>query len=534
MKCDNCGSTWETNDIHIKCPFCGNPLVQSSENNNFSDVLRKLINQYGIEVISEKKTIAYLRDYLPKEFQKIKLLDAMISSNVSNLFVKLYKEDNSDWLSIRERCAKALEEKSFIARNYSYMIIDELEKAINISISPSVDNSDSNQINKRIQLESNSNQNTLDSSISLKSSETEDTELYMINYGDIKFTLIEKINNQNNTLYEIKATMPDDIYILEKQEIDPDLWLKAIEYFKDKVNGLQSLAKKNSILRFLEANATSFNYDKKNVESIRKFPHKDSLKLQKNDIELQVKINNIRAEINELEKKLGDNYKTSIRFCNKKLNMIENNPNESNIYESLSIIGRKLDYLKATIPIYNNEQLDFSLNIINDDIKKNIKAENLSKQDYEKEIDILSRNQNKYTNKGIPLKKITVDTYTYEKFDIVHFGENKAYMCLAFCEYCGEYYIFCEQVVEETHKDSSRESLELKHCRRYKLYHAVDNGYMYETADKNFIFSIKDLLLSSLNNMTLSQKAMIKLTPELINKNDLDAAKDNLKTLALT
>ena len=72
MKCESCGSSWESRQHLDKCPFCGSLLNKNLDlDSNFSNTLKMVLNQYGVEILKEKKFISILKDYVPNETKKM-------------------------------------------------------------------------------------------------------------------------------------------------------------------------------------------------------------------------------------------------------------------------------------------------------------------------------------------------------------------------------------------------------------------------------------------------------------------------------
>ena len=102
MKCKHCGSEWTIGKSVTtidKCPFCGKPLTTIKTENimTMASVLHQLINNHGIEVISDqKKCIAMFKDIGPKLKEEQKLLDIALRLGVGEFFISCSESERDD------------------------------------------------------------------------------------------------------------------------------------------------------------------------------------------------------------------------------------------------------------------------------------------------------------------------------------------------------------------------------------------------------------------------------------------------------
>ena len=94
MKCFNCGSEGNTNFSYsqlINCPFCGQSLLSSDENDDemtVSKVIKVIIDQFGSEIILQKnKFLAIFEDYAPMLKKEKKIISIALDENVASLFI---------------------------------------------------------------------------------------------------------------------------------------------------------------------------------------------------------------------------------------------------------------------------------------------------------------------------------------------------------------------------------------------------------------------------------------------------------------
>ena len=102
MKCQHCGSEWKTGKCVTtidKCPFCGKPLtVEKPEKKmTLAVVLHQLIEDYGIEIISnQKKCISVFKDIAPQLKDEQKILNLALSLGVAEHFMSCKGKDYND------------------------------------------------------------------------------------------------------------------------------------------------------------------------------------------------------------------------------------------------------------------------------------------------------------------------------------------------------------------------------------------------------------------------------------------------------
>ena len=125
MKCNYCGSVWNSKSITISCPFCGKELGEQ-KSDSFVDALKMLIDKYGHNIIETSRIVGLLMDCNPKEVQKNELMRIFVNKGVSKVFLELHREKNNKWDDIRGYCIKKLQEDAFLGYDFACTIVDEI------------------------------------------------------------------------------------------------------------------------------------------------------------------------------------------------------------------------------------------------------------------------------------------------------------------------------------------------------------------------------------------------------------------------
>lgn len=91
MKCQKCGSEWNSKIASIICPFCGEKLEFEANKNftNISEVLRYIVDTYGIEVYKNTSLLlAYVSDLAPRLENEKRLLKICAESGIVTQFAE--------------------------------------------------------------------------------------------------------------------------------------------------------------------------------------------------------------------------------------------------------------------------------------------------------------------------------------------------------------------------------------------------------------------------------------------------------------
>lgn len=129
MKCIKCGSEWISKQDINKCSVCGNDF-DSKEINNFSVTLSEIVANYGVNILNDKKLIAILRDYIPKEKKPIYLMEVFLKVGLGKELIQMYYDKNCDESTIIEYCTKKMFIDAYIDNNHAERIIYEIYKSL--------------------------------------------------------------------------------------------------------------------------------------------------------------------------------------------------------------------------------------------------------------------------------------------------------------------------------------------------------------------------------------------------------------------
>lgn len=126
VRCNKCGSSWESKVTVSVCPFCSAPMVNETPKlqhiTDMNTLLISIRKDFGIEVFKDgKRTIALMRDLAPSLAQEINLYQ-IIAKN--NLFVK-YEEAFTE--AGDKRVVKLTEIKHTLKSNY-FLAEEYIEK----------------------------------------------------------------------------------------------------------------------------------------------------------------------------------------------------------------------------------------------------------------------------------------------------------------------------------------------------------------------------------------------------------------------
>lgn len=97
MKCNKCGSEWNSTVKTNKCPFCGAFLGNEEKINSVSSVLKMLIAEKGIIVLNNHKFVkAYLMDCVQGQDREKKMIDFAFNAGVINVFIDVINSTDKE------------------------------------------------------------------------------------------------------------------------------------------------------------------------------------------------------------------------------------------------------------------------------------------------------------------------------------------------------------------------------------------------------------------------------------------------------
>ena len=121
MQCNSCGSKWESNNIVITCPFCGNNLAKTKDPNNMdiSDAIESIIANQGIEVLKNSRLVnAHVMDLVRGHDRDKKLFRILCSNGAMEFAYKIAKTtDSSQKEVIIKKQIKVLVDDAFLAED---------------------------------------------------------------------------------------------------------------------------------------------------------------------------------------------------------------------------------------------------------------------------------------------------------------------------------------------------------------------------------------------------------------------------------
>lgn len=128
MQCNSCGSKWESNNIVITCPFCGNNLAKTKDPNNMdiSDAIESIIANQGIEVLKNSRLVnAHVMDLVRGHDRDKKLFRIICSNGAMEFAYKIAKtSDLSQKEIITKKQIKVLVDDAFLAEDNAIAAIN--------------------------------------------------------------------------------------------------------------------------------------------------------------------------------------------------------------------------------------------------------------------------------------------------------------------------------------------------------------------------------------------------------------------------
>ena len=134
MKCNNCGSEWNSTVKSDKCPFCGNVLVYEETTKTVSSVLKMLINENGSFILKNHKLVkAYLMDCVQGQDREKKMIDFAFNVGVISVFIDFINtEDKEQQKFLILKCVNMLKEEALMSDENAYNTLLLLLEAVNM------------------------------------------------------------------------------------------------------------------------------------------------------------------------------------------------------------------------------------------------------------------------------------------------------------------------------------------------------------------------------------------------------------------
>lgn len=138
MKCEKCKSEWNSSKSIQVCPFCGESLIQS-ELEKPEDILRYIIDEYGIDVFREKKLLlSYFSDFAPHLNKEYKLLKNCCSTDfISVLLSSNSSSDDSKEIAVK-KALRLLMDECFMSEEYASNVITWITAALKWEFSSAI------------------------------------------------------------------------------------------------------------------------------------------------------------------------------------------------------------------------------------------------------------------------------------------------------------------------------------------------------------------------------------------------------------
>ena len=133
MKCNHCGSTWDT-AVQIKtCPFCGKNLYENKDY-TIASALTKVVKDSGFDILHDSRKItAYIMDYVKGNERDKKLLRIAGNAGVFDLLYDAkMNEDKAQQSLIIGKALKVLEEEAFLSSENAIHITEILAEGLSI------------------------------------------------------------------------------------------------------------------------------------------------------------------------------------------------------------------------------------------------------------------------------------------------------------------------------------------------------------------------------------------------------------------
>lgn len=152
IKCPNCNKTWEeksfiTSNTYI-CPFCGADLDGTDFSNkelNIRMALKKVLENYDVEITDIKRINALLMDYVPKLQRERKLIVSALKEGVGMELLKAKELTESEQKQAATRCTKQLISDIWITESAAFYAVTSIAFAIGIEVELEASNTSSTE-----------------------------------------------------------------------------------------------------------------------------------------------------------------------------------------------------------------------------------------------------------------------------------------------------------------------------------------------------------------------------------------------------
>lgn len=136
------------------------------------------------------------------------------------------------------------------------------------------------------------------------------------------------------------------------------------------------------------------------------------------------------------------------------------------------------------------------------------------------------------TRGGSPLPKVEVGGFTFKKYNIIEFDDDK-WILYAFCKLNNEYYTFAEQVNTTSSQQGFQQGYydEVFHLRNYEIKKIYSDGtFQTLNATESSFKEVLPIMIQSINKSSVLQKSMAKFV-NYVSEEDITHAKEYINNL---
>ncbi|MEE0913153.1 MAG: tetratricopeptide repeat protein [Ruminococcus sp.] len=134
QKCCNCNSTWNTENVMDKCPFCGKSLIKK-ETLSLSSAISVVVKENGIDILNKpNRFLSYIMDYVKGEEKDKRLLRIACNTTALQYVVQATKSDTQKEKDILLTKAKiTIENEVFFSEENAQYIIRIIANGVGLS-----------------------------------------------------------------------------------------------------------------------------------------------------------------------------------------------------------------------------------------------------------------------------------------------------------------------------------------------------------------------------------------------------------------
>ncbi len=186
MKCNKCGSEWNSTIKSTICPFCGKTIIEVPKTERVEDVLKVIVDTYGVDIYNKPSIlVGALSDYLPRAIDERRLIKLCLDTGIMKTLLNM--GENDDIIFTQKKVSKELQEHCFL----NEIMADKCVYWISFSLG--IIGKDNNKVNKDINSEVIKNNNDVSDTNNIKQSENK--------MGTV--LLNKNVNNETNNKSKI-------------------------------------------------------------------------------------------------------------------------------------------------------------------------------------------------------------------------------------------------------------------------------------------------------------------------------------------